>query len=54
MLGIGDTNTPKLGPVFHIFQFKELFMCAKLPQSCPTFCNPMNGNPPGFSVHGVV
>ena len=23
-------------------------------QSCPTLCNPMNYNPPGFSVHGIL
>ena len=28
-------------------------VCACLAiQSCPTFCNPMDGSPPGFSVHG--
>ena len=24
-----------------------------LSQSCPTLCNPMDCNPPGFSVHGI-
>ena len=23
-------------------------------QSYPTFCNPMDCNPPGFSVHGIL
>ena len=23
-------------------------------QSCPTFCDPMNGSPPGSSVHGIL
>ena len=27
-------------------------VCAKLLQSCPTLCNPMNCILPGFSVHG--
>ena len=27
-------------------------MCV-LVQSCPTLCNPMDCNPPGFSVHGI-
>ena len=22
-------------------------------QSCPTLCNPIDGSPPGFSVHGI-
>ena len=31
-------------------------MCigAKLLQSCPTFCNPMEYCPPGSSVHGIL
>ena len=27
---------------------------AKLFQSCPTLCNPMDCSPPGFSVHGTL
>ena len=27
-------------------------MCAKLLSLCPTFCNPVDCNPPGSSVHG--
>ena len=27
-------------------------VCAKLLQSCPTFCDPMDCSPPGSSVHG--
>jgi len=26
---------------------------AKLLQSCPTLCNPIDGSPPGSSVHGI-
>ena len=26
--------------------------CAHV-QSCPTFCNPMDCNPPGSSIHGI-
>ena len=29
-------------------------MRAKLPQSCPTLCNPTDGSPPGSSVHGIL
>ena len=31
-------------------------MCphAKLLQLCLTFCDPMDCNPPGFSVHGIL
>ena len=28
--------------------------CAKSLQSCLTFCNPMDGSPPGSSVHGIL
>ena len=26
---------------------------AKLLQSCPTLCDPVDGSPPGSSVHGI-
>ena len=26
---------------------------AKSLQSCPTLCDPIDGSPPGFSVHGI-
>ena len=26
---------------------------AKSLQSCPTLCDPIDGGPPGFSVHGI-
>ena len=29
-------------------------MCAKLLQSCPTLCNPMDYSPPDSSVHGIL
>ena len=29
-------------------------VCAELPQSCLTLCNPMNCSPPGSSVHGIL
>ena len=28
-------------------------MCAKSLQSCLTVCGPMDGSPPGSSVHGI-
>ena len=37
-----------------------LLMCyaaaaaAKLLQSCPTLCDPMDCSPPGFSIHGIL
>ena len=43
----------------HISQFPKLskniqHACAKLYQSCPTLCSPMNCRPPGSSVHGIL
>ena len=29
-------------------------MCAKSPQLCSTFCDPMDCSPPGSSVHGIL
>ena len=29
-------------------------MHAKSFQSCPTLCSPMDGSPPGSSVHGIL
>ena len=29
-------------------------VCMWVSQSCPTFCNPMDYNPPGSSVHGII
>ena len=27
---------------------------AKLLHSCPTLCDPIDGSPPGSSVHGIL
>ena len=27
---------------------------AKLLQSCPTLCNPVDSSPPGSSIHGIL
>ena len=27
---------------------------AKSLQSCPTLCNPIDGSPPGSSIHGIL
>ena len=29
-------------------------VAAKLLQSCPTLCNPIDGSPPGSSVPGIL
>ena len=34
--------------------FRASCVCAKLLQSCPTLCNPMDCSPPGSLVHGIL
>ena len=31
-----------------------MYVCAKLLQSCPPLCDPMDCSPPGSSVHGIL
>ena len=31
-----------------------MYVCAKSLHTCLTLCNPMDCNPPGFSVHGIL
>ena len=33
---------------------RHVCMHTKLPQSCPTFCDPMDNSPPDSSVHGIL
>ena len=33
---------------------EDACMCAKSLRSCLTLCDPMNWNPPGSSVHGIL
>ena len=50
--------------LFHIYQSLDLILMrfnlckscvgAKLLQSCPSLCNPMDCSPPGHSVHGIL
>ena len=47
--GEGSINTSKTGS-YHVCAY----VCAKSPQSCPTFCDPMDCSPPGSSVHGIL
>ena len=35
-------------------QFSRAVAAAKSLQSCPTVCGPINGSPPGSSVHGIL
>ena len=36
------------------FQANVAAAAAKLRQSCPTLCNPIDGSPPGSSVPGIL
>ena len=38
----------------HPFPFVNYFLCAKLLQSCPNLCDPMDCSPSGSSVHGIL
>ena len=38
---------------FFFLTFPEYGCGGLVTQSCPTLCDPMDFNPPGFSVHGV-
>ena len=31
-----------------------IHVCVLVPQLCPTLCDPMDCNPPGSSVHGIL
>ena len=37
----------------HSFPVSRSFPLCVISQSCPTFCNPMDHNPPGSSVHAI-
>ena len=34
--------------------FNNVAAAAKLPQSCPTLCDPTDGSPPGSPVPGIL
>ena len=34
-------------------QVQSLVVVAKSLQSCPTLCDPIDGSPPGSSIHGI-
>ena len=41
--------------IFHCATYEYIpCVCAKLLQSCPILCNPMDRSPSGSSVHGVL
>ena len=36
-----------------IILFQKMTAAAKSFQSCPTLCDPRDGSPPGYSIHGI-
>ena len=38
---------------FHVAAAAAAAAAAKSLQSCPTLCDPIDGSPPGSSVHGI-
>ena len=42
--------------VYHLMKWTYCVAAAaaKLLQSCPILCDPIDGSPPGFSVHGIL
>ena len=40
--------------MYKTFHWKSAVAAAKSPQSCPTLCDPVDGSPPGSSVHGIL
>ena len=38
----------------YIYIYIHICVCAKLLQSCPTLCNPMDCSLPGSSIHGIL
>ena len=37
-----------------VWQRIQIYAAAKLFQSCPTLCDPIDGSPPGFPVPGIL
>ena len=55
--GIFPTQESNLG-LLHcrqiLYQLSYAAAAAKLLQSCPTLCDPIDGSPPGSSLHGIL
>ena len=51
--GAASTKERHIGHLCGYTQHEDVPMCS-VTQSCPTLCDPMDCNPPGSSVHGIV
>ena len=58
MLSSGDLSSPGIEPVSLTFPALACRFfttaAAKLLQSCPTLCDPIDGSPPGSPVPGIL
>jgi len=48
---VQDSTHDSVDPLYHCSAAAD---AAKLLQSCPTPCNPIDGSPPGFSIPGIL
>ena len=53
MKGISPFPNIKKG-IFLLFHGAAAAAAAKLLQSCPTLCNPIDGSPPGSAIPGIL
>ena len=47
-------HTPPPGGQAYVSPSAAAAAAAKLPQSCPTLCNPIDGGPPGSPIPGIL
>ena len=52
--GLGSIPRATKLPGLCAAAIEPVLACAKLLQSCPTLCDPMDGSLPGSSVHGIL
>ena len=50
----GNRPHPETEPASPVFPASAAAAAAKLLQSCPTLCNPIDGSPPGSPVPGIL
>ena len=47
-------HTTTMPPLSMLMYMAAAATAAKLSQSCPTLCNPIDGSPPGSPVPGIL
>ena len=53
-LGVTQPETRKIHVFINSYAAAAATAAAKLLQSCPTSCDPMDSSPPGCSVHRIL